>query len=251
MAADIGIKQAIINAKKTGIGLVGIKNSGHYGLSGYYAEQAVKKNLIVLCFTNAPPAIAPHGSRKKLFGTNPICFGSPSSSKIPFILDTSVSEINRGKIRVAAKTGKKIPAGVALDKFGKPTTNAKKALLGVQLPLGGFRGSGLAWMVDILSGVMTGANHGGKVRDPFDDFKGPQNVGHLFMAVKPNIFIGSNYIKRIKENIRIIKKLPKIKGVKEINFPGEGTKKRYKKNMRKNIPIPKSIMADLKKLNAI
>ena len=68
VAADIGIKQAIINAKKTGIGLVGIKNSGHYGLSGYYAEQAVKKNLIVLCFTNAPPAIAPHGSRKKLFG---------------------------------------------------------------------------------------------------------------------------------------------------------------------------------------
>ena len=251
VAADIGIKQAIINAKKTGIGLVGIKNSGHYGLSGYYAEQAVKKNLIVLCFTNAPPAIAPHGSRKKLFGTNPICFGSPTSSKIPFILDTSVSEINRGKIRVAAKTGKKIPAGVALDKFGKPTTNAKKALLGVQLPLGGFRGSGLAWMVDILSGVMTGANHGGKVRDPFDDFKGPQNVGHLFMAVKPNIFIGSNYIKRIKENIRIIKKLPKIKGVKEINFPGEGTKKRYKKNMKKNIPIPKSIMEDLKKLNAI
>ena len=107
VAADIGIKQAIINAKKTGIGLVGIKNSGHYGLSGYYAEQAVKKNLIVLCFTNAPPAIAPHGSRKKLFGTNPICFGSPTSSKIPFILDTSVSEINRGKIRVAAKTGKK------------------------------------------------------------------------------------------------------------------------------------------------
>jgi LDH2 family malate/lactate/ureidoglycolate dehydrogenase len=106
-------------------------------------------------------------------------------------------------------------------------------------------------MVDILSGVMTGANHGGKVRDPFDDFKGPQNVGHLFMAVKPNIFIGSNYIKRIKENIRIIKKLPKIKGVKEINFPGEGTKKRYKKNMKKNIPIPKSIMEDLKKLNAI
>ena len=65
VAADIGIKQAIKNAKKTGIGLVGIKNSGHYGLSGYYAEQAVKKNLIVFCFTNAPPAIAPHGSKKK------------------------------------------------------------------------------------------------------------------------------------------------------------------------------------------
>ena len=107
VAADIGIKQAIKNAKKTGIGLVGIKNSGHYGLSGYYAEQAVKKNLIVFCFTNAPPAIAPHGARKSLFGTNPICFGTPTSSKVPFILDTSVSVINRGKIRVAARNGKK------------------------------------------------------------------------------------------------------------------------------------------------
>ena len=74
VAADIGIKKAIKNAKKTGIGLVGIKNSGHYGLSGYYAEQAVKKNLIVFCFTNAPPAIAPYGAKKSLFGTNPICF---------------------------------------------------------------------------------------------------------------------------------------------------------------------------------
>ena len=123
IAADIGIKKAIENATKTGIGLVGIKNSGHYGLSGYYAEQAVKKNLISFIFTNAPPAIAPHGALKSLFGTNPICFGTPTNSKIPFILDTSVSIINRGKIRVIARTGGKIPSGVALDKYGKPTTD--------------------------------------------------------------------------------------------------------------------------------
>ena len=195
VAADIAIKQAIKNAKKTGIGLVGVKNSGHYGLSGYYAEQAVKKNLIVFCFTNAPPAIAPHGARKKLFGTNPICFGTPTASKVPFILDTSVSEINRGKIRVAARLGKKIPKGVALDNFGNPTTNAKKALAGVQLPIAEFRGSGLAWMVDILSGVFTGGNHGGKVKDPFDDFTGPQNIGHLFIVMKSNLFVG-NYNKK-------------------------------------------------------
>ena len=204
VAADIGMKQAIKNAKITGIGLVGIKNSGHYGLSGYYAEQAVNKNLIAFCFTNAPPAIAPHGARKSLFGTNPICFGTPTSSKVPFILDTSVSVINRGKIRVAAKTGKKIPVGVALDKFGKPTTNAKKALDGVQLPIAGFRGSGLAWMVDILSGVFTGGNHAGKVKDPFDDFSGPQNIGHLFIVMKSNLFV-ENYNQRIKENIKRIK----------------------------------------------
>ena len=249
VAADIGIKQAIKNAKKTGMGLVGIKNSGHYGLSGYYAEQAVKKNLIAFCFTNAPPAIAPHGARKSLFGTTPICFGTPTASKVPFILDTSVSVINRGKIRVAARTGKKIPYGVALDKFGKPTNDAKKALAGVQLPIAGFRGSGLAWMVDILSGVLTGGNHGGKVKDPFDDFSGPQNIGHLFIVIKPNLFVG-NYSQRIKENIKRIKRLPKIKGVKEILYPGQNKFNRYKKNLKKEISIPSNIAEDLKKLNA-
>ena len=101
VAADLGIKTAIKHAQKTGIGMVAVKNSGHYGLSGYYAEQAVKKNLITMIYTNAPPAVAPHGALKTLFGTNPICFGSPTGSKIPFILDTSISMINRGKIRVA------------------------------------------------------------------------------------------------------------------------------------------------------
>ena len=247
VAADIGIKQAIKNAKKTGIGLVGIKNSGHYGLSGYYAEQAIKKNLIVFCFTNAPPAIAPHGAKKSLFGTNPVCFGTPTSSKIPFILDTSVSVINRGKIRFAARTGQKIPEGVALDKYGRPTTNAKKALKGVQLPIAGFRGSGLAWMVDILSGVMTGGNHGGKVKDPFDDFSGPQNIGHLFLVLKPNLFVG-NYNQRIKENIKRVKRLPKIKGVKEILYPGQSKFRRFKKNHKKEIKISSNIAKDLKSL---
>ncbi len=247
VAADIGIKQAIINAKKTGLGLVGIKNSGHYGLSGYYAEQAVKKNLIVFCFTNAPPAIAPHGARKSLFGTNPICFGTPTSSKVPFILDTSVSMINRGKIRVAAKIGKKIPKGVALDKNGQPTIDAKKALDGVQLPIAGFRGSGLAWMVDILSGVITGGNHGGKVKDPFDDFTGPQNVGHLFFVMKTNLFI-NDYRKRIKENILRVKNLPKLKGVKDILYPGESKYLRHKSNNNKKIKISTIVENDIKKL---
>ena len=246
VAADIGIKKAIKNAKKSGIGLIGIKNSGHYGLSGYYAEQAVKKNLTVMCFTNAPPAIAPYGSKKTLFGTNPICFGTPTSSQIPFILDTSMSLINRGKIRVAARTGKKIPFGVALDNKGNPTIDAQKALKGVQLPIAEFRGSGLAWMVDILSGVITGSNHGGKVKDPFDDFSGPQNVGHLFITIKSNIFI-KDYKKRIKTNIFRVKRLPKLK-VKEILYPGQNKFLRYKINKNKNINLSKSLKIEIQRL---
>ena len=213
-------------------------------MSGYYAEQAVKKNLISFIFTNAPPAIAPHGALKSLFGTNPVCFGTPTNSEVPFILDTSVSMINRGKIRVAARTGEKIPEGVALDKFGKSTTDAKKALAGVQLPIAGFRGSGLAWMVDILSGVFTGGNHGGKVKDPFDDFSGPQNIGHLFIVMKANLFM-KNFNQRIEENIKRIKKLPKIKGVKEILYPGQNKHIRYKKNSKKDIKITESNSKDI------
>jgi len=249
VAADIAIKTAIKNAKKTGIGLVGVKNSGHYGLSGYYAEQATKKNLVTMIFTNAPPAVAPHGALKSLFGTNPICFGTPTGSKVPFILDTSISMINRGKIRVAARNNQKIPEGVALDNKGRPTTDARKALKGVQLPIAGFRGSGLAWMVDILSGVLTGGNHAGKVKDPFDDFSGPQNIGHLFFTFKPNLFV-NNYSQRIKENIRIIKKLPKIKGVKEILYPGQNKFKRFQINSKKEINIPANIAEDIRLLRS-
>tara|TARA_B100001939_G_scaffold275810_1_gene243887 strand:- start:12 stop:872 length:861 start_codon:yes stop_codon:yes gene_type:complete len=247
VAADMSIKRAIQNAKKTGIGLVAVKNSGHYGLSGYYAEQAVKKNLITMIYTNAPPAVAPHGALKSLFGTNPICFGAPTGTKIPFILDTSISMINRGKIRVAARNNQKIPEGVALDKFGKPTIDAKKALQGIQLPMAGFRGSGLAWMVDILSGVLTGGNHAGRVKDPFDDFSGPQNIGHLFITFKTNLFV-KDYNSRIKDNIKRIKKLPKIKGIKEIMYPGQNKYERFKKNSKKGIKISEIIKKDLETL---
>ncbi len=247
VSADLGIKVAIKNAKRTGLGLVGIKKSGHYGLSSFYAEQAVKKNLLVFCFTNAPPALAPHGSKKSLFGTNPICFGAPTG-KVPFILDMSTSLINRGKIRRAHKLGKKIPFGVALNKNGIITTNPKLALMGTQLPIAGVKGSGLAWMVDILSGVITGSNHSGKVKDPFDDFSNPQNVGHLFITINPKIFIGNNYLKEIRKNIKIVKKLPKAKGFSSILYPGERKNKTYKKNLNKDISIPSQIVDEINNL---
>jgi|TARA_B110000438_G_scaffold265741_1_gene279293 L-2-hydroxycarboxylate dehydrogenase (NAD+) len=250
VAADIGINQAITNAKKTGIGLVAVKKSGHYGLSSFYAEQAVKKNLIVFCFTNAPPALAPHGAKKSLFGTNPICFGVPTG-KTPFILDASTSMINRGKIRRADKLDEKIPFGVALDRKGKITTNAREALLGTQLPIAGFKGSGLAWMVDILSGVLTGSSHGGKTKDPFDDFTGPQNMGHLFITINPKIFSGNNFIKEMKKNIKLVKRLPKAKGFNSILYPGERKNKTYKKNLNRDISIPSKILSEMDELNAI
>ena len=102
-------------------------------------------------------------------------------------------------------------------------------------------------MLDILSGVFTGGNHGGKVKDPFDDFSGPQNIGHLFIVMKANLFV-NNYNKRIKENIKRIKKLPKLKGVREILYPGENKYKRFKHNLKKEIKINEDIQKDLQEL---
>ena len=250
IAADIGIKQAIKNAKKTGIGLVAVKRSGHYGLSSFYAEQAVKNNLLVFCFTNAPAALAPYGTKKSLFGTNPICFGVPTG-KAPFILDASTSMINRGKIRRASKLGQRIPHGVALDKFGNITTDPNKALKGTQLPIATFKGSGLAWMVDILSGVLTGSSHSGKTKDPFDDFSGPQNMGHLFITINPKVFSGNNFLKEMKINISRVKKLPKAKGFTSILYPGERKNKIFRKNQNKDISIPTKILKEINNLNAV
>ena len=157
--------------------------------------------------------------------------------------------INRGKIRRASKLGQKIPYGVALDKNGNVTTDANKALKGTQLPISTFKGSGLAWMVDILSGVLTGSSHSGKTKDPFDDFSGPQNMGHLFITINPKVFSGNNFLKEMKKNISRIKKLPKAKGFKSILYPGERKNNIYRKNLNKDISIPPKILKELNDLN--
>ena len=117
----------------------------------------------------------------------------------------------------------------------------------MQLPIAGFRGSGLAWMVDILSGIFTGAAHGKSVRDPFDDFSGPQNVGHLFIFFKSSLFT-NNFSKRMNESIINVKKLPKTKGTREIFYPGQQKYMKYNKNLKKKIKIPNKIKIEIKKL---
>lgn len=249
VAADAAVDLLIQNTKKNGIVLVGVKNSGHYGMSGLFAEKAAKKGLVIWCYTNAPPFIPPHGTIKPLFGTNPICFACPTE-KIgkPFVLDMSTSSTNRGKLQYALKVGKQLEPGMAFDKDGNPTIDPTKALNGGMIaPMSTYKGSGLAWMIDIISGVMTGANHSGKVKDPYNDLTGPQNVGHMFLAFRADVFLGKNYKKRIKENISIIKKLPKKKGVDNIYYPGENKKNIKDKNIKTGIIVDAKILEELDK----
>ena len=120
-----------------------------------------------------------------------------------------------------------------------------------QLPIANFKGSGLAWMVDILSGVLTGSSHGGKTKDPFDDFSGPQNIGHLFITINPKIFIGKKFANEMKKNIKLVKKLPKADGFSSILYPGERKNKTYKKNLNKDISIPRKILKEMEELNVV
>ena len=106
-------------------------------------------------------------------------------------------------------------------------------------------------MVDILSGVLTGSSHGGKTKDPFDDFSGPQNMGHLFITINPKIFVGKNFFKEMKINISRVKRLPKAKGFSYIIYPGERKNKTYRKNKNKDISIPSKILKEINKLDAI
>ena len=106
-------------------------------------------------------------------------------------------------------------------------------------------------MVDILSGVLTGSSNGGKTKDPFDDFSGPQNVGHLFITIDPKIFIGKKFIKEIKKNINLVKRLPKAKGFSSILYPGERKNNLYKKNLNKDISIPTKILKEMDELNVV
>ena len=254
ICADYLLKAELINAQSHGLARLKMYcDRLKKGLINSKPKIKIKRISSSISHINADNSIgfvaAPHGAKKSLFGTNPICFGAPTGNT-PFIFDSSASMINRGKIRRAEKLGLKIPFGVALNKKGKITTDAKQALQGTQLPIAEFKGSGLAWMVDILSGVLTGSSHGGKTKDPFDDFSGPQNVGHLFITINPNVFSGNSFLKEMKKNIKLVKKLPKAKGFSSIMYPGERKNKIYKKNINKDISIPSKILKEMEDLDA-
>lgn len=250
VVANKAIKECIKLAKKNGVGIVGVNNSNHFGMAALYIEEAAKNNCISWVFTNASKAIPPHGSMTPHFGTSPFAFGCPTNNpKKPFIIDMASSSVARGKLKFAAQRGEKIPFGLALDKYGKPTNDGFKAFDGIMLPFGGMKGAAISWMMDIVSGIFTGAAHSGNVKNPIKDFSGPSNVGHLMICIKADIFQNKkNFLKKIKKGIQKVKMLKLAKGFKEILHPGEPEYKSYNKNLKQGIPISKDVQLDLKKL---
>jgi LDH2 family malate/lactate/ureidoglycolate dehydrogenase len=183
------MREAIEMARGFGIGIVAVRRSTHFGMAASYVLHALDAGFISLVFSNASPAMPPWGGRAALLGTNPFAAGAPAGTHAPFLLDMSPAVAARGKIRRAERRGEQIPLGYALDGEGRPTTDPKAALGGVVLPIGAYKGSGLAMLMDIFGGVISGAAFGGEVGDQYKVYDRPQDVGHFFLAMKPDLFV--------------------------------------------------------------
>jgi L-2-hydroxycarboxylate dehydrogenase (NAD+) len=179
---------AIEKAKKVGIGLVGTHNANHFGVTGYYSDLASREGCVGVVIANTEPAIAPFGGKKPLIGTNPIAIGVPNDDTY-IALDMATSVSARGKLLEAKRKGESIPEGTALDKDGNPTTDPAKGIEGSILPFGGFKGYGLAFLIEILTGPLVNAGVGTGVTGTAN-YDANCTKGDLFLAIDPEKFVG-------------------------------------------------------------
>lgn len=249
VVATRAMAEAIDMARELGIGLVSARRSTHFGMAACYVLQAVEAGFISLVFTNASPAMPPWGGRQALLGTSPLAAGVPGGSEVPYVLDMSPAVAARGKIRRAAKLGQDIPLGYALDASGRPTTDPNAALDGgVVLPIGGPKGSALSMLMDILGGVLSGAAYAGEVGNQFEVFDRPQDVGHFFLAIKPDLFVTrEDFLHRMDTLVQRVHEGPKAEGFDEILMPGELESRLEATRSRAGIPYNAIDIAALQK----
>ena len=174
----------------SGIAAAGLFRSHHCGAMGRHVERLADAGLVAMAFANTPDAMAPWGGAKRLYGTNPIAFAAPQRAAPPVVVDLALSQVARGKILTAAQRDEPIPEGWATDNTGKPTTDAKAALAGTLMPIGGPKGAALAFMVEVLAVTLTGANFAFEATSFFDDKGDPPGVGQLLIAMDPAAFAG-------------------------------------------------------------
>ncbi|KAK4112935.1 Malate/L-lactate dehydrogenase [Canariomyces notabilis] len=247
-AAHLAMETAISMARTFGIGMVSVKHSNHFGMSAWIVRQATDAGMMSLVFTNSSPALPIWGGKSQLMGVSPIACGAPGGDKsIPFILDMAPSVAARGKIYKALRRGEKIPSDWALDEDGKPTDDPEHALKGVMLPMGGPKGSALAIMMDVFSGVLSGSAFAGGVTGPYDMSK-PGDVGHFIVAIKPDLFMTLDEFKERMDVLywRVVES-EKMDGVDRIYFPGEIEQLTEAERRKEGIPF---VQSEIDALNA-
>jgi LDH2 family malate/lactate/ureidoglycolate dehydrogenase len=237
VSAQLGMQRAIEMAQEFGLGLVSVKRSNHFGMSAWLVQQAIDAGMMSLVFTNSSPALPVWGGKSKLMGVSPIACGAPAGSERPFILDMAPSVAARGKIYKALRRGEKIPTDWALDADGNLTDDPARALEGVMLPMGGPKGSALAVMMDVFSGVFSGSAFAGNVTGPYDPSK-EADVGHFLMAIKPDLFVTLEDFKaRMDYLYQRVVGSEKMGGVDRIYYPGEIEQITREKRLVEGIPF--------------
>ena len=245
---DFAMNEAIRRAKLHGIGAVGLRNSNHFGTAMYFTLKAARAGCVAFLSTNASPAMAPWGGRKKTVGTNPWSWACPAGRHAPMVLDMANTGVARGKIYLATQKGQAIPLGWAINTEGAPTTDATEAIEGIILPMAQHKGYAIALMMDMLSGVLTGSSFGTGVRGPYQA-KERSGAGQFMIAINVEA-LGSaeQFARRIEELITEIKGVPLAQGFDEVLYPGELEARNERCNRSAGIDLPQDTLADLENL---
>ncbi|NTU75152.1 MAG: Ldh family oxidoreductase [Anaerolineaceae bacterium] len=242
------MQRCLQKANESGLAMVTVCNSNHYGIAGYYAMMALPENMIGISLTNSQPLVAPTNGRNALLGTNPIAVAIPAGKEQPYVLDMATSIVPIGRVSVYQKAGKPIPEGWGIDKNGNVTENPDEVLEGgALLPLGGtevmrgYKGYGLSLLVDILSGVLSGASFGPEVGQPKDGKNA--NVGHFFAAIRIDLFREIMDFKTDMDRfIFLLKNSPLAAGSDRIYIHGEKEFAKEKDFRKNGVPLMEPVV---------
>lgn len=243
------MKMAMAKAKQQGVGITLVHNSNHFGAVASFAMLASREGQIGIAMTNASPTIAPTGGVVPLIGNNPFSISAPAGKYGAPTLDIALSVSNLSKIKQFAEKGLEIPFGWATDREGVVTTDAREAVKGLLLPVGGYKGYGLILMIDIIAGVLSGASFGPAVGNHIQNPSikaSTQNLGHAFIAIDVATFMDIAVFKsKVDGYLDILKSCEKVKGVTEILYPGEKEHQNVAEQSQKGILFEKEVIDEL------
>jgi ureidoglycolate dehydrogenase (NAD+) len=234
------VKEIIQRAKHSGIAITTIKNSGHYGAAGYYANIAAEENMIGISMTNVDPSVAVTGSKASVLGTNPIAYAIPNGSKSPILFDAATSVVAASKVFMLKDLGNEIPSGWLLDKDGFITTDPSKyPEEGTLMPMAGYKGYGFGLLVEILTGGLSGGVMGNELVSWLLPSADRVNQSHTFIVINPEIFFPfDEFVRKIQKLEDQIRNAPKAKGVERIYLPGEKEWEHYDNVSKNGMSLP-------------
>lgn len=250
VVTDIACRRAVERASAHGIGVVAVRNSNHFGTAAYWTRRVAEAGCIGILTTNGSPAMAPWGGTSKSVGANPWSVAAPAGSHAPVVLDIANTSVARGKIYAAAQRGESIPATWALDPDGVPTTDPRVAVHGLLAPMGGHKGYAISFVMDVLSGVLTGSGYATDVVGPYVPDQ-RSRCGHLVLALRVDAVLPApEFAARMDDLIATTKAVPRADGVKEIFYPGEIEARAEATGRRSGVDLPDRTVAELHELGA-